>query len=96
MAAIWGRPLSRTEQVRHLDNDTLNNQPGNLAVGDAKANAADKLAHGTHGRVLTASHVREIRRLAATWTRKRIAHLFGVSAGHVGNILVGRCWANLS
>jgi hypothetical protein len=41
MAPIWGRPLSRTEQVRHLDNDTLNNQDDNLAVGDAKANAAD-------------------------------------------------------
>jgi hypothetical protein len=95
MAAIYGRSLTRSEHVRHLDNDTFNNRRSNLAVGDAKANAADRLANGTHGTVLTAGHVREIRRLAASWTRKRIARVFGVSAGHVGNILAGRCWANL-
>lgn len=65
-------------------------------------NEADKLLHGTHNRgarhgmsKLTDRDVAEIRSLRGIVTQKEIAAKFGVSKGHIREILAGRSWSHL-
>ncbi len=95
VSAIEQRPLTSDELVCHRDGNTFNNSPDNLRIGTAKQNALDKIASNTNGHKLRNSQVREIRRLAATRTRKQIALLFDISTSYVGKIIRRKAWFNL-
>lgn len=86
----------------HCDNPPCV-RPDHLFLGDYVANALDMVGKGrrrggarggeAHHMVrLTEDDVQEIRRLAATLTRKAIARRFGVSAAHVSKIVLGKVW----
>jgi len=68
MTMVLGRQLGRDEFVCHGDDDSRNNWPGNLYLGDRLSNAADSLRNGRHARgdshpctKLLDAQVREIR-----------------------------------
>ena len=97
MAAHLGRPLALHEHVRHLDGDPgHNNALVNLALGTARDNARDKIAHNTNGRTLRNNDVREIRHLVPRLGARAVARRYGVTPGHVRMIASGRRWAGLA
>lgn len=88
-------------QCRHLNGNAFDNRPCNLAWGTSKENRADAIRHGTAACLRTGERhtaaklsnvdVAEIRRRGSDGERKRdLARKFRVSAGHVGDILLGR------
>ena len=50
MTVVLGRQLDCDEFVCHGDDDSRNNWPGNLYLGDRLSNAADSLRNGRHAR----------------------------------------------
>ena len=96
MSPHLGRRLERAELVRHCDGDATRNAAGNLSIGSAKNNAADKLTHNTYGKVLRNADAREIRLLARRSNVAALAARYGVSASHVRAIRAGRSWAGLA
>lgn len=96
-----GKPI-----CRHLDGDTNNNRPGNLAWSTQAENMADKVRHGTaqvgstHPRaVIDEAVARAVKqRLAATAMRhgllKEIAADLGISFNIVASISRGRTWGH--
>jgi hypothetical protein len=86
--------------VRHLDGDSSNNLPGNLAWGDAFDNAADAVRHGSfdfgerhHKAKLTAEKARWVREQAAIGVNcAAIGRALGISTNSVRMIVKGRSW----
>lgn len=73
--------------------------PWHLGWAEPKANAFDKIAHGTalkgeknHSTKLTASQVSEIRAAAGSGTQKQIGARYGIDRSTVSQILRGRTW----
>lgn len=86
----------------HLDENSRNNRPENLAWGFQmeNLNAAGFLKYcktdkrARKGNVLSDEQIREIRRRGETEVRAALAREFGVSACHVSNICAGRARPN--
>lgn len=89
--------------VRHLDGDSYNDAPSNLAWGTHESNAADAIRHGTTTRgernaraVLTRDQAAEIlRRRRSGESGKALAVEFGVASGTVCDIYHRRTWPEL-
>jgi hypothetical protein len=86
-------------EIRHLDGNSRNNAPHNLAYGTAKENARDRLDHGrnAHGQrngmaKLPDVGVRVIRAAyaAGVATQYELADLFGISQAQVNNIVLNK------
>lgn len=99
-ATFHGPPPSPSHEAAHLDGDTSNNRPENLAWSTPKENAAHKIAHGTDscGSKNGASILRETD-ICPIFE----AYVFGIEAGEIGgrygvgsgailNIISGRSW----
>lgn len=89
--------------VRHLDGNTLNNFPDNLAFGTPKENSEDMLKHGTQAKGITCGkskltdyEVLEIRRLHKLGVaQKALSKQFGVNQSNIYMILSGKTWKHL-
>lgn len=88
-------------QASHLDGNSLNCVPANLAWETPKQNNDRKLEHGTAQRGETAGHVKltaaqvaEIRRLYATgqYTKVELGRRFGVSRTSIYWIVTAKQW----
>lgn len=94
---LYGEPAPGM-QCRHLcgrgQHGCIN--PAHLAWGAAVENRADRIAHGTHGR-LRPVQVQLIRRLANAWGAKTadLARSFGVTPQHIRDIVRGRVWRHV-
>ena len=89
MAAFVGRALDRSEQVRHADDDGLNNNIENLAIGTARDNCHDRRRNDRAGWKL---RKRDVHRIRADLRRRNwhdIARQHGISRSHVRNIATG-------
>ena len=101
-AFIGPRPFGLI--CRHLDGDTNNNQPHNLAYGTMLENSADMIAHGNSCRgernsqsKLTEESVLDIyRRVRSDESRASLAVIFGVSKGQIRHIDIGESWSCLT
>jgi hypothetical protein len=102
LLAFVGQPFEGAEG-RHLNGDSFDNRPENLAWGTSAENKADMARHGrqprgeTQGRsVLTESAVIEIfamrRRGKGT---DLIAEQFGISRTHVQRVLARKNWSHV-
>lgn len=99
LAFVGPRPPG--EECRHLDGCRANNHLSNLRWGTRLENAADKTRHGVmakgsgHGMAkLTETEVREIRiRHAKGETQTALAEVFGLSRGHVSDLVNRKTWA---
>jgi hypothetical protein len=60
-----------------------------------KSNAFEGVGHGTDGRILHNSQLREIRHLDGKRSQKDIAHEFAISVSHVSATISRRKWGNL-
>ena len=69
--------------------------PSHLRWATRRENAADRVAHGTNGRKLTASNVREIRGLAGSRSQYALAAMFNVSQAQISLIVRRESWADL-
>jgi len=77
-------------QIRHLDNNSINNSYSNISIGSASDNSMDRppedrYAHAvraaTDRRLFTDAEVDEIRRLHADgWTYSKLMEEFGISS----------------
>lgn len=100
MAAFIG-PRPKGTEVCHGDGDPRNNRLDNLRYDTPKANAADKLLHGTnnHGErhgisKLTESQVIEI--FHSSEYQDVIARKYGISQSRVSAIKNGKTWSYLN
>ena len=92
----------RLPVIRHLDNNSTNNQVANLAWGTHKQNTQDAVAAGRtasgarHGSSkLSQEDVDNIRKLRAQGiTTVQIAKLYNISRSHVSGICLGTYWQN--
>ncbi len=99
-----GQPPPGRDQTRHLNHDTSDNRPDNLAWGSKSENEQDsakagRLAMGErHGRAkLTDQTVRQIKAMIhAGIPRRVIAQTFGVSPYTVRYVRRGQHWAHVS
>lgn len=92
--------------VRHLDGNSLNNAPDNLALGSARDNAMDRdagerrahaLKAATSRRRLTPEQAREVVRLSrGGMTGKAIAERFGLYKSTVSEILSGKLYSEVT
>ncbi|EOV2334965.1 HNH endonuclease [Pseudomonas aeruginosa] len=104
LLAFAGRPSCEGMEARHLDGDSLNNCPANLAWGSRRENAADAIRHGTLGPGMRARHrklsdvqVLEIRRRRREGeSPRRIASDYGISRDYVRVLASGNAWKCLS
>lgn len=91
------------KQIKHIDGNKLNNQPGNLEESNRSHNmrhayrtglvvAASKEAHGMSK--LTAADVKKIRLMYASgkYLQREIAESFGVCRQSVGYIVNPKLW----
>lgn len=79
------------QEVRHLNNDYLDNRAENLAYGTHGDNMTDTVAAERHAHRLQPDDVRSIRkRLAAGETNTAISKDYGVSDVVISNIRLGR------
>ncbi len=88
--------------VRHKDGSRDNNHKDNLAWGTLAENQADRLIHGTamHGERNPQARLSErtIKEILASYTGRRgeqkmLAERYGISRGHICNILKGERWS---
>jgi hypothetical protein len=102
--AFHGAPPPGRNDCRHLDGDELNNLPENLSWGSRLENMMDMKSHGRHNHGQRHSQaklrdvdVREIRRLyaAGEMNMPEIGRRFGVTDGHVCNIVNRKAWSHL-
>lgn len=97
-----GEPPIGTEAA-HNDGDKTHNHVGNLRWSLPKANAQDKIAHGTSGKgsknsmaLLTEDQVLQIIKLYADgMSASQIASQFPVKKYYVSAIAVGRQWSHV-
>lgn len=79
------------QEVRHLDNNYLNNRAENLAYGTHLENTEDTIRAERHAHRLTPKKVREIRkRIADGESNCSICKAYGVSDVVISNIRLGR------
>ena len=95
LSAILGRELTADEHARHLNGNTFDNVPVDLAIGSARQNAVDRLRTGTYGRTLTSQQVREIRALVDKFSVAQLAVQYRVSPAHIRRVINRRSWAAL-
>jgi hypothetical protein len=103
VAEAFHGPCPEGMEVAHLDGDRANNRADNLAFKTHAENEADKVRHGTLqcGERQGSSKLKEpeivaIReRHAAGETQESLGRAFGVSQGHVSDIVHRKCWAHL-
>lgn len=100
--AWHGPPPREGMHCAHLNGDSRDNRPANLAWVEPVENEAHKLAHGTrmrgerhHQAKLTAKEVRAIR-ASADVQGIDLAEMYGVSASQVSDIRTGKSWAHLA
>jgi len=91
IAATFLGPCPEGQEVRHLNNNYLDNRAENLAYGTHLENTADTIRDERHTHRLAPEEVRCIRgRIAAGETNTAIARDYGVSDVVVSNIRLGR------
>lgn len=95
-----GQPPTPSHEAAHECGNRICVNPSHLSWKTIKENSADRLVHGTHDRgersvnaKLTEAQVREIIRLKGAETQTTIAAQFGVSAGTIHSIHVGKNWS---
>lgn len=85
-------PCPEGMEACHNDGDPLNNRADNLRWDTHAANLRDKRRHGTAGK-LTLKQAREIRaKSKAGVAPKSLAAKYGITTGHVSNIVHRRAW----
>lgn len=97
--AFLGNPGAGRWEVRHLDNDKLNNTVENLVWGTPAENAADRVSAGTtnsgernpHAK-LTWDRVREVRRTCDVMEVPDLAHKFNVTRQTIRRIIRNETW----
>ena len=100
LKAYGGLPPSAAHEARHLNGNSLDSRPSNLAWGTRLENTADAIRHGTLGpgmrsrrRKLTDQQVLEIRRRHGAGERSAdLAHEFGVCREYIPQIVSGKAW----
>lgn len=104
IAEAFHGPCPDGMQCRHLDGNSHNNRPENLAWGDVAENAFDRVRHKTacigerHGCAkLTKESVREMRAIKAATDRsfRDIADEYGVSPMTAHRAITGKLWRNV-
>lgn len=92
-------PCPEGQEVRHRDGDKENNSLKNLLYGTRSENQLDRVGHGTSHRgeqhpmvKLTTQQVIVIKKDRGATTQRALAKRFGVTAGCVRSILIGRNW----
>lgn len=98
--AFHGESPTPVHEVAHLNGDSLDNRPGNLAWKTKEENEADKIGHGTTNRgsrqgasKLTDDDIRAIRAAFRSGERQKdIGARYGVSQGHISMICNRRQW----
>ena len=90
--------------VRHIDGNPQNNNIINLAWGTAQDNSNDSKRHGrtllgtkNHAAKITPTEVKSIRALCSIgrMTYKQIAEKYGITKGHIANIVARRVWKHV-
>ncbi len=90
--------------VRHLDGNPTNNNVSNLRWGTPQENSVDMVKHHrslkgkkNHAAKLTSEQVLMIRQTIKTGniTQQAIADNFGITKGHVNNIVKRRVWKHV-
>ena len=88
--------------VRHLDDSKQNNHASNLAWGTVQDNASDAIRNGltlkgeaNPANKLTEGEVLYIRSVYPSYTQQWLADYFGVSKGHINNIIKRRVWKHV-
>ena len=89
MSAFMCRDVDKSEIVRHLDDDGLNNNYDNLALGTQRDNWLDRRANDRAGWKLRQRDVHRIRSDLRRKSARAIADAFGISRSHVRNIRTG-------
>lgn len=100
LMAFAGLPPHGKPHCRHLNGDSLDNRPRNLAWGSPKENSADALRHGTigpgmraHHRRLSQADVARIRsRIEAGESGRDLAAEYGVSRYYPSKLAAGQRW----
>jgi hypothetical protein len=101
--AFRGPPPGPAMHAAHLDGNHLNNAEGNLAWKSAKANAQDKIAHGTVGlgerngwTDLNRDAVKQIRSdRDSGMTFTELSRKHGVSRSTAFNVVRGVTWGHI-
>lgn len=95
IADAFHGPCPTGQMVRHKDGNPANNLPSNLEYGDAKANAADRKAHGRY----YSGERNPLAKLSDTdalmirakrdsgWTLQELSAFYGVSARTLSDII---------
>ena len=101
--AFHGDPGPGRWEVRHLDNDELNNQASNLAWGTPAENAADRVRAGTTNAgerspfaKLTWKEVRSLRSECHAMSVEVLAHKYGVTRESVRRVINNETWRDQS
>lgn len=102
--AFHGEPPSERSEAAHLDGNNRNNHKDNLGWRTPAENNQQKTLHGTHGAgerhsqaFLTSVDVSEIKKLSSSGiSQQSIAKQFGISQGHVSEIIAGKKWSALN
>jgi hypothetical protein len=89
--AFLPAPRERRYIVEHKDGDRTNNRAENLEWYEP----VDRAPKSRRGRKLTSEQVKEIRALAASYSRSELARRFGVSKRLVVQIVLGTRWKSL-
>jgi hypothetical protein len=89
-------------EVCHEDGDRANNSVGNLRWDTRKANASDRVKHGTDSRgekhynaKLSESEARAIKYSHRNQTQADIAAIYGVRPNQVSLIRSGKTWKHI-
>lgn len=94
-SAFHGEKPDPKSQVRHLDGNSLNNRPDNLAWASAKQNHSDKIVHGTDDNGLKNSRAKlsKEKLFIIRWllentilTHETIGKLLGESRGMISKV----------
>jgi hypothetical protein len=92
-SAFFGRTISPTEFVRHRDDDGMHNALENLTLGTRHDNMMDRRANDRSGWKLRQRDVRRMRADLRHMPLAAVAHRYGISRSHVGNIRANRRWS---
>jgi len=83
-------------RIHHVDDDRLNNSPGNLQVMSNAEHTRMHMNRTLPLAILTRDQVREIKRMLADGKRTdELAKRFGVSRGTIEGIKYGRAWKDV-
>lgn len=103
VATAFIEPVPGKDFVLHWDADKTNNCVSNLRWGDCKDNGADSVRQGVmrrgeecHATKLTSDDVAEIRALAGTVPKSKIAKKFGVNRTTVARIIRREGWNHIA